>query len=132
MHWTEDAKWGVEQQESIMPSIKKYFGDDVRATKDQYSKYDAESDKYLIEIKSRKNKYNAYPTTMITGNKITNTDKIIILVFNFTDAIYYIDYDKERFDQYKKKVYSRSKLKFDYKTHIYIPITDLILVEYKT
>ena len=131
MHWTDSYRWGLIQQESIMPSLKKYFGDDVKATEGQYAKYDAESDKYVFEIKSRNNKYNRYPTTMITANKITNTDKIIIFIFNFTDGIYYIDYNEKLFNQYEKKEFSRSNFSWDYKTYIYIPIEDLILVEYK-
>jgi len=61
---------------------------------------------------------------MITENKICG-DKKIILLFNFTDALYYIEYNEEQFSHYERKQFSRAGYKWDEKTHLFIPINDL-------
>ena len=71
-----------EQEDIILPLIEQYFDDNITQTQNQYDKYDFTSNFYNFELKSRKNKFNTYPTTMITKNKLTKTDKQLILLFN--------------------------------------------------
>jgi hypothetical protein len=63
---------------------------------------------------------------MITRNKTTKpTSKQIVLLFNFTDGLYYIEYNQEQFSKYETKMFSRAKQEWDEKEHVYIPIADL-------
>ncbi len=94
-----DLEYGLTRENDVLEKIKKYFNDDsINKTKDRFCKYDFESPICKYELKSRKNKYRAYPTTIIPCNKIV--DGKLIFLFNFTDGLYYIEYDKETFDRF--------------------------------
>jgi len=119
-----DYTFGTEQEDLVLPKIKEYFKRDIKKSEDKYAKSDYFDDDYFYEMKSRTNNYSKYPTTMITQDKIRE-DKPLILLFNFTDGIYYIKYDKEKFLTYEQKMFSRANLEWNKKNHLYIPITDL-------
>jgi hypothetical protein len=79
----------------------KYFNDDtISKTSGRFCKYDFESPTCKYELKSRKNTYRAYPTTIIPCNKIV--DGKLIFLFNFIEDLYFIEYDKETFDRFEK------------------------------
>ena len=67
-----DIQFGLEREDVILQSVKKYF-DTKKMIKslDKYCVYDAEdtSTHTRYEIKARRNKYNAYPTTIIPYHK---------------------------------------------------------------
>ena len=119
-----DYTFGTEQEDLVLPKIKEYFKRDIKKSEDKYAKSDYFDDDYFYEMKSRTNNYSKYPTTMITQDKIRE-DKPLILLFNFTDGIYYIKYDKEKFLTYEQKMFSRANVSWNEKIHYYIPITDL-------
>ena len=126
MHFEKDYIFGVKNQDKIFPILKSYFGDDLKQTTGKYQKYDFQSPSVAIELKSRTCKYDLYPTTLLTCNKITNIDKKLIFVFSFIDSLYCIEYDEELFNTFQKKQYSRTGLSFDYKMYYFIPIDHLI------
>lgn len=123
VNYENDYRYGEQQQRAIFPLLEKKWNGIV--PQGRWAKYDAVSDTVNIEIKSRKNKYNAYPTTMLTMNKISDLSKTQIFVFNFTDGVYYIEYD-DRFKTYSKNMFSRAGIEEDEKEYVYIPIVDLI------
>jgi hypothetical protein len=49
-----------------------------------------------------------------------------ILLFKYTDGLYYIEYNKEQFDKYELKKFTKYT---ELKDYIYIPIKDLIKIE---
>lgn len=122
VNYESDYRYGEQQQRVIFPLLEKKWNGIVAQSR--YAKYDAVSDTVNIEIKSRKNKYNAYPTTMLTMNKISDLSKTNIFVFNFTDGVYYIEYD-DRFKTYSKNMFSRAGIEEDEKEYIFIPIEHL-------
>lgn len=121
--YPEDYKFGDKEEERIHPSLIAYFKREIRR-KGGRNKFDYEDEEYNYEVKSRKNAYSKYPTTMITADKICG-DKKLILLFNFTDGLYYIQYDEEKFKNYEVQNFSRARVKWDEKPHLYIPIQDL-------
>lgn len=121
--YPKDFEFGDKEEERIHPSLIAYFKREIRR-KGGKNKHDYECDEYNYEVKSRKNNYSKYPTTMITADKICGEKKLILL-FNFLDGLYYIEYDKEKFDKYEIQNFSRARIKTDEKPHIYIPINDL-------
>jgi len=130
----DKALLGVEAEEAVKPILELFFK--VKLTKtDKYHYFDFIDDNLIYyELKSRSNKYNQYPTTMVGANKVDmlNTlNKIGIFVFLFTDGLYYYKYDKTtndplvfaeggRIDRYKKEI----------KKYCYIPINLLKRIEY--
>ena len=122
-----DYSFGTNQEDLVLPKIKEYFKRDIKKSEDKYAKSDYFDDDYYYEMKSRTNNYSKYPTTMITQDKIRE-DKPLILLFNFTDGIYYIQYNKEKFLTYDQQMFSRANVSWNEKIHYYIPITDLIQI----
>lgn len=119
-----DYNFGTKQEELILPKLKNFFNRDIKKSEDRFAKCDFYDDEYNYEVKSRTNCYSRYPTTMITEDKICGEKKLILL-FNFTDGLYYIEYDKDIFSNYERKLFSRAGLSWNEKSHLYIPITDL-------
>lgn len=130
VHYQNDYEFGKKEENSVLPIISNFFNREIKQTEKQYDPYDFYDDNYIYEMKSRKNTYSRYPTTIITTNKF-NKDKKQILLFNFTDGLYYIEYDTEKFSKYEKQMFSRAGFKWDEKEHIYIPIADLQLISKK-
>ena len=122
-----DYKFGTAQEDLVLQKIQKFFERDIKKSEDRFAKSDFFDDEYYYELKSRKNAYSKYPTTMITEDKIRE-DKKLILLFNFTDGLYSIGYDKEKFSKYEKKMFSRVNISWNEKPHVYIPIQDLTRV----
>ena len=126
MHWTDSYKYGKQQEKKVLPILKEYFKREIITSRGQYSKYDFSDDLYNYEMKSRTNRQATYPTTMITFNKLPNdTDKPLILIFNFTDCLCFIEYKREQFQAYETNMFSRLGLEFDEKPHAFIKIEDL-------
>lgn len=127
INYPRDYRFGTEQENIVLPKLKEFFKRDIQKSSERYCKYDFFDDEYNYEMKSRKNRYNQYPTTLITEDKIVG-DKKIVFLFNFTDGLYYIEYDKDKFSKYERKMFSRAGVSWNEKSHVYINITDLIPV----
>jgi hypothetical protein len=96
-----DLEFGLKRENNVLEKIKKYFNDTtITKTTDKYCKYDFISSLCKYELKSRKNKYKTYPTTIIPTHKVIEGK--LIFLFNFFDGLYYIEYDREIFDRFEK------------------------------
>lgn len=122
--YPNDYKFGTAQEDLVLPKLKAFFGREIKKSEDKFAKSDYYDDEYYYEMKSRKVEYNRYPTTMITEDKLRD-DKKLVLLFNFTDGMYFIEYDKEKFDKYERQMFSRAGYKWNEKPHLYIDIKDL-------
>lgn len=127
VNYENDYNWGEAQQRKIYKYLGKKWNGLI--SQGRWSKYDFISDEVNMEVKSRKNKYDAYPTTLLTCNKIADTSKTNVFVFNFVydrgqdlSEIYYIEYDEEKFKTYQTAMFSRANIKTDEKMYLYIPI----------
>lgn len=99
---------------------------------DRYAPFDYrnEGNTIFVELKTRTNAYNKYPTTMIPLHKVkiaeSNMDKTYYFAFKYTDGIYYIQYNKNRFDTYEVKEGGRwDRGAPELRQYVYIPIEDL-------
>lgn len=130
----DDLTFGLEKEKIVLPIISKYFNDNIKMVVDRFSTYDFEGDKYIYELKSRTNRFNAFNETLIPYNKIiNNTTKPIKFLFLFTDGLYYIKYNQKKFKNYKIDVFCRFK-RSDYNDqpalYFYIPISDLRKIDF--
>ena len=119
---------GKQSESIVLPLIKEYFKREIKPTEDKYDPFDFKDDMYNYELKTRNNTMKAYPTTMTTLNKCQPNS---ILLFKYTDALAYIEYDEERFKQYEVSQYSRYEDKTA-RDHIFIPIEHLTPIQYKS
>jgi len=125
VNYEHSYEFGKAGEKKVFPVITEFFKREIIATEDRYCKYDYICPEYNYEVKSRTNRFNKYPDTMITMNKLLDGDKPLVLLFNFTDALYYIIYDAELFSNFNKVMFSRANEEWDEKEHIYIPLQHL-------
>lgn len=91
---TADYEFGVSQEDKMLANLQDKFGKDLCKATSKTSPVDFYSDTVIVELKTRRNTYRKYPTTMISKSKIDfmmrqNTKKCYC-VFKFTDGVYYI------------------------------------------
>ena len=133
-NFKDDYTLGIQKENEVFNIIVEYFNDNITQSKEKYSPYDFVGDNNLYELKSRTNKYDTYSTTMITTNKIydnKNNNKTLIMLFNFTDGLYYIKYDIEIFKSFKTTIFQRTGRIGTYdkpKEMLWIPIDKLIKI----
>lgn len=117
----QDYEFGIQQEERMLPILSRHFGGGLRKATNKRSRFDYYNDNILVELKSRKNRLTTYPTTMITTDKGLETDKQLFFVFNFTDKVGMIEYNKERFREYEQTMVFN-------KPNWLIPIEDLTII----
>jgi hypothetical protein len=128
--YSTDYNKGCNDEIIVLPIITKFFNRDIKKTENRYSKFDFEDNEFKYEMKSRNNKYNTFPTTLIPADKLVC--KNIIFLFKFFDGLYYIEYDEDTFKNFEKSQYCRNK-RYGYndkpKDYIFIPIECLKKIE---
>jgi hypothetical protein len=128
--YEEDLKFGFKNEKDIIPILNNFFNDTFTNTT-RYCNYD-----FLgiygkrIELKTRRNKYSDYPTTIIPIHKCITMDLCPnLFVFKFTDGIYYIEWNKNKFETYEKKIIQYNRLgRTDKNEYYLIPIQDLQII----
>jgi hypothetical protein len=126
-----DLAFGLPKEDPVLDKLRKHFEEEIAKSTYQYCPHDGFSKTTEYEMKSRRNRYNQYPTTIIPCSKVRNMKRDrLVFVFNFTDGLYYIEYNKERFAKYEIKMVEavRKRNGVVGKTlepHFYIPIGDL-------
>jgi hypothetical protein len=125
MIYKRDLDFGFKMENDLFDTIKNKYGENICKTEPN-CRVDYCDDNTLIELKSRRNNYNTYPTTMISKSKIDymlNSGKRSICLFNFTDGLYSIEIDKNKIDNFElKKGGRRDRGKVEVNQYYYIPI----------
>ena len=125
----KDLEFGLNEEKLILQKLKYNFSETIERTKSKYSSFDFEGDNIKIELKSRRNASDLYPTTMIGHRKIlaaNNSDIHYYYVFKYTDKILYCQYNKEDFKNFEVKKDGRSdRTRIESNNYIYIPISYL-------
>lgn len=126
-----DVKFGLEQEELIKDIMLDYFKIPYLNKTSQFNEFDYYYNNIYFEVKSRRCKYNTYPTTMIGYNKIKNLRKNGIkecyFIFNFEDDIYCYKYnDNDNFEIMKSGRFDRGLNEI--KNYYHIPINKLVKI----
>lgn len=90
--------WGIKKELECLPFISEVL-DDVIHNKETYNDFDYYTDTYDIELKSRRNKKDTYSTTITTKikrDKAIKSKKKVLWIFNFTDGLYYLNYEDHK------------------------------------
>jgi hypothetical protein len=105
-----DYLFGQKSELELLNLLQNYFNDKKLQLTDRYAKFDLESDKINIEIKSRKFTADKYKTTLVPYNKcILINNKKTYIVINFIDSVYFIEYLEDKFKKYEIKNFSRQQ-----------------------
>ena len=119
-----DLVFGKLKEVEIKEILEGFFNTKLN-TSSKYGLIDFYNDDLYIELKSRRNTYSKFDTTIIGSNKIDyakSLNKKVIFVFNFIDGLYFIEYS-DIFDSFDlcEQYILRDKQK-ELKTNYHIPI----------
>ena len=120
----KDYEFGMIKESQILPVIQNFLNDDSIYKLDKYHSFDFKGNNSYIELKSRHNRYNKYPSTMIGLNKImkaSTLDEYVYFFFCFDDGLYYWLYDKN----YELEIRRGGRCdrgKIEMNDYVYIPI----------
>ena len=131
-----DLSFGEQSEMEVIEVLSKAFDTEL-VKNSQYASIDFASDTVEIELKSRNNEKDKYPTTIIPKSKIDYIKKYrmmkkYIFAFRFTDGLYYIEFKDEVFDKYECKMYKRnvrSGTVDKEQLYYFIPVGDLIKID---
>lgn len=96
MSFKKDYAQGIKNEAKIFDKLKK-IDENVKKPLNKMNIVDFYSDMYLYELKTRNNRLNTFPTTIVGFNKINYADKVnkpLIIIFSFTDGDYYYKHYK--------------------------------------
>jgi hypothetical protein len=131
-----DMNYGMEKEMTMLGKLSQHFIEYGTITntkdlyKDPYYKYDFEAeDGTTFELKSRRNKKQTYPTTILPVSKIIPDAKHKqVFIFAFTDCCCKIEYSKELWDTFEVRdieVFRYGRIDLP-KPHYCIPIQHLL------
>lgn len=97
--FTTDFEFGITEENNLLDKFAKRFDADLVKTPKNHI-FDFKSEKYLIELKTRRNTKDQYPDTMIGQNKIDYAidhcdTNIFIFAFSFIDGLFYYEFNKD-------------------------------------
>lgn len=124
----QDIIYGELEEDRLMDILNEKWNTNLRRVgSSSILDFITGNNEYYVEIKSRRNKHNQYPTTMIGYNKIAYIKKHnlnCVFVFAFTDGDYYYTYnDNDNFTIATGGREDRGKQEFN--KYYYIPIEKL-------
>ena len=124
---SQEYAYGLSKEVLLKPTIEKFAGKELKGTK-KYDTFDFIGEDITIELKSRKNCYSKYPTTIVGMNKINKIEdgERVVFMFNFTDGLYYWEYEENNFTIVMIKRRDRNNKA---KPHLAIPIEVLTKLE---
>jgi len=121
----DDMKKGLHMEQALKPVFENKFGE-LNYTK-HYDNFDYENNNVLIELKSRKAKWQQYPSLMFSTAKLNkaiklnedpNFKKEIYFFWHLQDGLYYWKFNK---DEYTIKIGGRNdRGKNEYQDVVYI------------
>ena len=102
-----DLVFGPAGERTVLKDLQSLLGDDITKIEDKYSvmDYTNSNNTTYVELKSRNIPHHKFDTTIIGNNKIafcTDPNRSYYFAFNFSDGLYYIKYDKDLFNTFKK------------------------------
>ena len=92
-----DFDFGRNKELSEISKIRNKFSKSLKPT-NNFFVFDYVSPECYVELKSRRNKLNTYPDTMVGKNKMDyakTADRPVYFVFSFIDGLYYWKYNNE-------------------------------------
>jgi hypothetical protein len=129
--FTDDYQFGTTSEEQTLSTILT-LDPTLHRNQDKYSPFDYNNagNTTFVELKTRNNAKNKYPTTMIPLSKVKiaekNPSKTYYFAFKFTDGLYYIQYDKNLFDTFEVKEGGRwDRGRPELNQYLYIPVNKL-------
>lgn len=131
MSFAKDYNFGTQSENALMSAIKVF--DPTLQKTSVYHPFDFAGTTTFVELKTRRNKKDAYPTTMIPQSKVEyalkNSGFEYVFCFMFEDGLYYIKFNKEKFAGFEVRSGGRcDRGRVESNMYCYIPVSELILL----
>ena len=106
----DDLLFGGANESAALPLLRDHLADPtLQKTTNVYSITDftTPNNSLYVELKSRRTRSDAYPTSIVGWNKICEMDRRTkegakcYFAFSYTDGLFVIPYDKELFDTFQ-------------------------------
>lgn len=101
--FTSDYAFGIDKESVVLDAIKVF--DPTLTKTSKYHPFDFTGKTAYVELKSRNNRKDKYPTTMISQSKIEYAKKNggvdYFFCFLFQDGLFYIKYDECLFKEFE-------------------------------
>ena len=127
-----DYNFGVESENIVLDTLKAYFSDNSIIKLNKSHTFDFKGTNKYIELKTRRNNYLKYDSTIIGLNKFkeaSQLDEDVYFVFKFTDGLYMYKYDKEYQLNIKFNHCSRKDRGYkEINDYVFLPIEMLIKI----
>ena len=123
----DDRAYGIASEYGVIDILSKHYQETIQKIHNKYSPHDAVSKTAKYEIKTRRCSVTQYLTTIVPTSKVKYLTSKLIFVFQFTDGLYSIVYDRELFDTFEKMTIqlSRDGINDQPTEHFCIPISQL-------
>jgi hypothetical protein len=124
--FNRDYEFGRQSETTVLDTLKTFFNDStITPSTDKFDRYDFTGAGCKYELKTRRLARNRFATTMLPlGKLLSENPENNIFLFQFTDGLYYIRYDKETFSTFNIAPFCRQdRSGFDAEQdYIYIPV----------
>jgi len=124
--FNRDYEFGRQSETTVLDTLKTFFNDStIVPSTDKFDRYDFIGAGCKYELKTRRLTRNRFATTMLPlGKLLSETPENNIFLFQFTDGLYYIRYDKKTFSTFNVAPFCRQdRSGFDAEQdYIYIPV----------
>jgi hypothetical protein len=133
--FASDYKFGTSNELIAKTKLEKIFMTTlIHRTEKPMTEFDYDNGAtFHVELKTRRIRHDQYPTAIIGKNKVdiaaANPDRTYWFCFNYSDGMYGIKYDKEKFEKYNVSDFSRGDrpdFHNNAQTCCFIPHQDLI------
>ena len=126
----DDRAYGIASEGQVIDILSKHYREIIQKVHNRYSPYDAVSKTSKYEIKTRRCSVTEYPTTIVPTSKVKYLTSKLIFVFQFTDGLYSIVYDRELFDTFETMTIqlSRDGINDQPTEHYCIPVSQLLQI----
>jgi len=108
-----DYKFGTDSEIIAKTKLEEIFMTSLyHRTENPFTQFDYDNGStFYLELKTRRIRHNQYPTAIIGKNKVdiaaANPERTYWFCFNYSDGLYGIKYDKEKFSTYNVSDFSR-------------------------
>jgi hypothetical protein len=99
---TADLKMGKENEDKLLPLLRRKFGKDIRRTQNQFDTSDFINDLgHKWENKSRRIRSDKYATGFMPSHKVVCCPKLVFC-WTYLDGQKYLEYDEQLFNTFEK------------------------------
>ena len=108
---SHDLAFGINEEANKHPFLEEVFGEKLER-QTGFASMDYKGSTIYVELKTRRINHDRYPTALISASKVDFCEKSnadCYFVYQYTDGIFYVKYDKALFATFWTDKYTRTE-----------------------